>query len=93
MAGLVFLTDVFGWTPQEAIEASIVRSDVQYALNLEPGAAVSTRTVECSQKLFRENDLAARVFLVSARFCGGKGRLFARSSALEQEADPGREQG
>ena len=39
MAGLVFLTDFFGWTPQEAIEAYIFRSDVQYALNLEPGAA------------------------------------------------------
>lgn len=62
MAGLVFLTDFFGWTPQEAIEAYIFRSDVQYALNLEPGAEVSTRTVERYQKLFREDDLAARVF-------------------------------
>ncbi len=62
MAGLVFLADFFDWTPQEAIEAYIFRSDVQYALNLEPGAAVSTRTVERYQKLFRDNDLAARVF-------------------------------
>jgi hypothetical protein len=62
MAGLVFLTDFFGWTPQEALEAYIFRSDVQYALNLEPGAEVSTRTVERYQKLFREDDLAARVF-------------------------------
>ncbi len=62
LAGLVFLTDVFGWTPQEAIEASIVRSDLQYALNLELGAEVSTRTVERSQKTFRGDDLAASVF-------------------------------
>ena len=62
MAGLVFLADFFGWTPQEAIEAYIFRSDVQYALNLEPGAAVSTRTLERYQKLFRDDDLAARVF-------------------------------
>jgi hypothetical protein len=62
MAGLIFLTDFFGWTPQEAIEAYIFRSDVQYALNLEPGAAVCTRSLERYQKLFRENDLAARVF-------------------------------
>ncbi len=41
MAGLVFFADFFDWTPQEAIEASIFRSDVQYALNLEPGATVS----------------------------------------------------
>jgi DDE family transposase len=62
MAGLVFLADFFGWTPQEAIEVYIFRSDVQYALNLEPGAEVATRTLERYQKLFRVDDLAARVF-------------------------------
>src|SRR3954466_763992 len=62
MAGLVFLADFFGWNAQEAIEAYIFRSDVQYALNLEPGAAVSTRTLERYQKTFRDDDLAARVF-------------------------------
>jgi hypothetical protein len=62
MAGLVFLADFFNWTPQEAIEAYIFRSDVQYALNMEPGVAVCTRSVERYQKLFRDNDLAARVF-------------------------------
>src|SRR3954452_10337277 len=62
MAGLVFLADFFGWNAQEAIEAYIFRSDVQYALNTEPGAAVSTRTLERYQKTFRDNDLAARVF-------------------------------
>lgn len=62
MAGLVFLADFFGWTAQEAAEAYIFRSDVQYALNLEPGAEVSTRSVERYQKTFRDNDLAARVF-------------------------------
>ena len=43
MAGLVFLADFFGWNAQEAIEAYIFRSDVQYAFNLEPGADVSAR--------------------------------------------------
>ena len=62
MAGLVFLADFFDWTAQEAVEAYIFRTDVQYALNLEPGAAVSTRTLERYQKLFRDDDLAARVF-------------------------------
>jgi Transposase DDE domain len=62
MAGLVFLTDFFGWTAPEAAEAYIFRSDVQYALNLEPGAEVSARTVGRYQRLFRDNDLAARVF-------------------------------
>ena len=58
MAGLVFLADFFGWTAQEATEAYIFRSDVQYALNLEPGVTVSSRTVERYQKLFRDDELA-----------------------------------
>jgi len=62
MAGLVFLSDFFGWTAQEATEAYIFRSDVQYALNREPGASVSSRTIERYQTLFRDHDLAARVF-------------------------------
>ena len=62
MAGLVFVTDFFGWTAQEAAEAYIFRSDVQYALNLEPGVAVSARSVERYQKLFREDELATQVF-------------------------------
>ena len=62
MAGLVFLADFFDWTAQEAVEAYIFRSDVQYALNLEPGVEVSSRTVERYQKLFREDELAAQVF-------------------------------
>jgi hypothetical protein len=62
MAGLVFLDDFFGWTAQEAIEAYIFRTDVQYALNTEPGATLCTRTLERYQKLFRENDLAVSIF-------------------------------
>jgi hypothetical protein len=62
MAALVFLADFFGWNAQEAIEAYIFRVDVQYALNLEPGATLCTRTLERYQQLFRDNDLAARVF-------------------------------
>src|SRR6516225_10922893 len=52
-AGLVFLADFLDWTADEAVEADIFRSDVQYALNLEPGVEVSARTVERYQKLFR----------------------------------------
>ena len=62
MAGLVFLADFFDWTAQEATEAYIFRSDVQYALNLEPGVEVSSRTIERYQKLFREDELATQVF-------------------------------
>src|SRR3954468_10199141 len=62
MAGLVFLADFFGWNTQEAIEAYIFRNDVQYALNTEPGVTLCTRTLERYQQLFRDNDLAAKVF-------------------------------
>ena len=62
MAALVFLADFFDWTNQQAVEAYIFRSDVQYALNLEPGASLSTRTLERYQKLFRDDELAATVF-------------------------------
>jgi Transposase DDE domain len=62
MAGLVFLADFFDWSLHDAVEAYIFRIDVQYALNLEPGVAVSGRTLERYQKLFRDDELAARVF-------------------------------
>jgi len=62
MAGLVFLADFHNWNAEQAVEAYIFRTDVQYALNLEPGVTVCSRTIERYQKLFRDNDLAAQVF-------------------------------
>src|SRR3954464_15802271 len=62
MAGLVFLADFFDWNAQQAIEAYIFHSDVQYALNTEPGVTLCTRTLERYQQLFRDNDLAAQAF-------------------------------
>ena len=62
MAGLVFLADFLNWTAQDASEALMFRNDVQYALNLQPGAEVSDRTVERYQKLFREDNTAAQIF-------------------------------
>jgi hypothetical protein len=62
MAGLVFLADFHGWTAQQAAEAYMFHTDVQFALNLEPGAEVSSRSVERYQKLFRADDMAAEVF-------------------------------
>src|SRR5208282_3439215 len=62
MAGLVFLADFHGWTTQQAIEAYMFHTDVQFALNVEPGVQVCTRTFERYQELFREDDLAALTF-------------------------------
>jgi hypothetical protein len=62
MAGLVFLADFFDWTAQEAAEAFMFHADVQYALNVEPGGEVCTRTIERYQRLFRENDIHVSLF-------------------------------
>ena len=62
MAGLVFLADFHGWNPLQAIEAYMFHTDVQFALNVEPGVQICTRTLERYQQLFREDDLAALTF-------------------------------
>ncbi len=46
MCGLLLLRDFHDWTVPQAHEAIIFRSDVQYALNLEPGYEISQRTIE-----------------------------------------------
>ena len=62
MAGLVFLSDFFDWNAVDAADAYMLRTDVQFALNIEPGAECSDRTVERYRKLFTDDDLASRVF-------------------------------
>lgn len=46
MCGLLLLREFHHWTVPQAHEAILFRSDVQYALNLEPGFEVSQRTIE-----------------------------------------------
>lgn len=46
MAGLILIRELKDWTVPEAHEAILFRSDVQYALNLEPGFDISQRTIE-----------------------------------------------
>jgi hypothetical protein len=62
MAGLVFLADFFDWNALDAADAYMMRADVQFALNVEPGVECSDRTVERYQKLFTEDELAAQLF-------------------------------
>ena len=62
MAGLVFLADFHGWNSLQAIEAYMFHTDVQFALNVEPGVQICTRTFERYQQLFREDDLPALTF-------------------------------
>ncbi len=46
MCGLLLLRDFYNWTVPQTFEAVLFRSDVQYALNLEPGFEVCQRTLE-----------------------------------------------
>ena len=63
MAGLVFLADFFDWTAQEAAEAYIFRSDVQYALNLEPGVdSLDSHRRTLSEDCFAMTNWPSQVF-------------------------------
>ena len=67
MAGLAHfsmtgLADFFGWNALEAADAYMMRTDVQFALNVEPGVSCCDRTVERYQALFSEDSLATKVF-------------------------------
>ena len=63
VAGLIFLKEFKNWTEEEAVDAYCFHSDVQYALNVSEGdAELSLRTLERYIKLFRELDLASKVF-------------------------------
>ena len=62
MAGLVFLADFFDWTAEEAADAYMMRVDVQFALNIDPGVECCSRTVERYRQLFTEDELAAKTF-------------------------------
>lgn len=63
MAGLVVITEMRGWTSQDAADAYMFDLSVQYALNVGHHAVeLSYRTVERYQRLFREQELAQGVF-------------------------------
>ena len=61
MAGLLFLQETFDWTNADAVDAYLFRSDVQFALNLQPGVdELCERTLERYRKHFLDDDLAAQ---------------------------------
>jgi hypothetical protein len=62
VAGLLFLQEFQNWTIPQAVEAYLFRTDVQFALNLEPGSdEMCERTLERYRKLFIEDELASQV--------------------------------
>ena len=61
VAGLIFIMNFNNWTVEQAADAYMFDSAVQYALNLAPGAqSMNSRTVE-RFKLMRESDLPSQI--------------------------------
>ena len=62
MCGLLLIREFQNWTVPETLDAVLFRSDVQYALNLEPGFELSQRTIErYIARLQSDEGLAAEV--------------------------------
>jgi hypothetical protein len=62
VAGLLFLQEMNDWTNAETVEAYLFRTDVQYALNLEPGSdEMCDRTLERHRALFIDDELAVKI--------------------------------
>ena len=62
VAGLLFLQEFQNWTAAETVEAYLFRTDIQFALNLEPGCAeMCERTFERYRALFLEDEGAGQV--------------------------------
>lgn len=63
MCGLLLVREFHNWTVPETHEAALFRSDVQYALNLEPGFDISQRTIErYIARLYDDESLASEMF-------------------------------
>ena len=62
VAGLLFLQEFQNWTIPETVEAYLFRTDIQFALNLEPGSdEMCERTFERYRALFLEDEGAGQI--------------------------------
>jgi hypothetical protein len=62
MAGLLLIMEFKNWTVEEAAEAYMYSTDIQYALNLgRDNQSMTERTIERYQRLFRQDGLAMTV--------------------------------
>jgi len=61
--GLMMIRRLHNWTVTQTHEAILFRSDIQYALNLEPGIDIAQPTIERSlQKMQRDEQLSEEFF-------------------------------
>ena len=62
IAGLLFIQEFQNWTISDAVEAYLFRTDIQFALNLEPGLdQMCERTFERHRALFLNDEGAGQV--------------------------------
>ena len=62
VAGLLFVQEFQNWTAAETVEAYLFHTDIQFALNLEPGRdEMCERTYERYRALFLEDEAAGQV--------------------------------
>src|SRR5450432_421809 len=62
VAGLLLLQEFQNWTIPDAVEAYLFRTDIQFALNLEPGCdQMCERTFERYRALFLEDEGAGQI--------------------------------
>jgi Transposase DDE domain len=62
VAGLLFLQEFMNWTVPDAVEAYLFHTDIQFALNLEPGRdQMCERTLERYRALFLKDECAGQI--------------------------------
>lgn len=84
MAGLMLLQELNNWTNPEAVEAYLFRTDVQFALNLEPGSdEMCDRTWERYRALFIDDELAHAVMDAVTRTLVDKLELLVAAQRLD----------
>ena len=63
IVGLLLIRELHGWTVPQTHEAILFRSDIQYALNLEPGVDITQRTIErYLQKMQNDEQISDEIF-------------------------------
>ena len=62
VAGLLFLQEMNNWTNDETVAVYLFRTDVQFALNMEPGIdQMCERTLERHRALFIDDESAVKI--------------------------------
>jgi len=84
MCGLLLIREFQNWTVPQTHEAALFRSDVQYALNLEPGFEISQRTIERYIARFHDDEsLAGDLFVTLTDYLVGELEISVKKQRLD----------